>query len=134
MATLDAVTAAEVAPVEIYEQFTGPAGEAITAGQFCRYNTTTGKIELGNASASGEARGGGIALKSAAIGITLTALKKGIVDLGDIFSGVSYGLPIYLSDTDGRLSDTKGSFTKQVGNVIPVWGHTTADKCLHVDL
>jgi len=134
MSDLSAVTAAEVAPVEIIEQFTGPAAEDITGGQYVRYNTTYGTIELGNASSTGESRDGGIALTSAATGITLTALRKGIVDLGDIFSGMAYDADVYLCSGDGLLASASQGVGKVVGEVVPVWGHTTADKCLRVDL
>ena len=47
MATLS-VTAADVALVQVIEKFTGPAAEAIAAGQYVRLDTSTGKIALGN--------------------------------------------------------------------------------------
>lgn len=135
MATLT-VSAGRVARInsDFEDIFTGPAGEAITAGQYVRYNTTTGQIELGNGSSVGEARRGGLALKSAAIGERLSVMRKGIVDLGDALGGLTYDDDVYLSDTDGVLADAQGTVALIVGTVIPIWGHTTADKALRVDL
>ena len=129
------ITATDVAAVEIIEQFTGPASEAITAGQYVRFNTSTGKIEPGNGSSSGE-RGyqAGIALRSAAAGVSLTVLRKGIVDLGNALGDLDYDAPVYLSDTDGTLATSTGSVERIVGYVTPIWVHTTADKALRVDL
>jgi len=134
MANLTAPTATAVNPVEIIEQFTGPAAEDLVAGRYVRYNTTSGKIEYGKATTSAESRSGGIAMTSAAEGITLTALRKGIIDLGDILGDLGYDADVFLSDTDGRLADAAGSVSKVVGTVVPIWGHTTADKGLRVDL
>jgi len=134
MADLTAPTATAVNPVEMKEIFTGPAAEAIVAGRYVRYNTTSGTIEYGNATDSAEARSGGIALTSAAAGITLTALRTGIVDLGNILGDLAYDADVYLSTNDGRLATAAGTVTLVVGTVVPIWGHTTADKALRVDL
>ena len=128
------ITASDVAPVEVIEQFTGPAAESINAGQYVRYNVTTGKIELGNATTAAEARSGGIAITSAGAGETVTAVRKGIVDVGDALTALAYDADVYLSDTDGTLADAAGTVSKIVGTVVPVWGYTTADKALRVDL
>jgi hypothetical protein len=129
------ITAGDVAAVEVIEQFTGPAAEAISAGQYVRYNTTSGKIELGKGTAAAEARKGGIAITSAnAAGVTITAVRKGTVDVGDALAALTYDDDVYLSDTDGTLADAHGTVTLIVGTVVPVWGYTTADKALRVDL
>ena len=36
------LTITVIRPVEVREKFTGPAGEAVVAGQYVRLNTTTG--------------------------------------------------------------------------------------------
>lgn len=128
------VTAADVSPVFIIERFTGPAAEAITAGQYVRYNTTNGKVELGNGSSAAEARKGGLALTGVAAGETVTAVRKGYVDLGDALGDLTYDDDVFLSDTDGTLADTAGTSSLIVGTVIPAWGWTTADKILRLDL
>lgn len=128
------ITADDVAMVHIIEQFTGPAGEAIDAGQYVRFNTTTGKIELGNASSAAEARGGGLAVRSVSAGDTLTVLKKGIMELGAALDSLTYDDDVFLSNTDGTLADSAGTVSKIVGTVVPAWGHTTADKLLRIDL
>lgn len=130
------VTATRVAAVKVIEQFTGPAAEAITAGQYVRLNTTTGKTEIGNGTNAAEARDGGIAINSAAAGETVTAVSKGLIDMGDAFTDATYDDDVYLSDTDGAISLTSSdsSQTKIIGTTVPGWGHTTADKLLRVDL
>jgi len=99
------VVATAVALVEVTEKFTGPAAEAIDAGQYCRINTTNGKVELGNASSEAEARKGGLAVISAAAGMTVTMLRKGVIDLGDALDALDYDADVYLSATDGLLAD-----------------------------
>lgn len=130
------VVAAKVAAVQVIEQFSGPAAEAVLAGEYVRLNTTTGKIEYGNGSSAAEARNGGIALNSAAAGETVTAVRKGLLDMGDALTDATYDDDVYLDDTDGQISLTSGDSaqTKIIGTVVPAWGATTADKLLRVDL
>lgn len=132
MATLN-VTAADVGPVQVHEQFTGPAAEVITAGQFVRFNVTTGQIELGNATTAAEGRRGGIAIDgAAAVGQTITVVTKGIVDLGNALGSLTYDDDVYLSNTDGVLGDAAGSVTYIVGVVVPGYASLTPDKLLMV--
>jgi len=130
------VTAADVGAVaqnNFYDAITAPAAEAITAGQYVRLDTN-GKLALGNATTAAEARAGGIAIATAAAGITLTAVRKGYLDMGDIFTSAAYDADVYLSNTDGTLSTSAGTVSLVVGTVAPAWGSTTADKLLRVDL
>ena len=132
MATLN-VVAARVAPVRVIEQFTAPAGEAITAGQFVRFNTTTGKLELGNGTTAAEARRGGIAIDSAPVaGLAVTVVSKGIVDLGNALGSLTYDDDVFLSNTDGVLGDAAGSSSYVVGVVVPGWAADPPDKLLAV--
>lgn len=116
-------------------QLTAPAGEAINAGQYCRWNISTGKFEYGNASSSDEVGDGFIAEKSVAIGDTLTAHKGPgvILDLGSALDGLNYGASVYLGDTDGRLADAAGTVSTVVGKVIPGWAGT-AKKLLRLTM
>ena len=129
MATL---TISAIRPVVVLDQFTGPAVEAITAGQWVRLDPSTGKVALGNASSLAEAAPGGMALSAAAAGQVVTVVRAGIVDIGDALSG-NYGADVYLSDTDGVLADATGTKTKVVGRIEPGWANTTADKLLRID-
>jgi len=133
-ANLAEVTASAVAVVRKIEEFTAPAAEAIVAGQVCRLDTATGKITLAKATDAAESRARGIATNSAAAGVPVTLLVKGIIDLGNILGGLDYDADVYLSDTDGLLRDATGSTTKIVGTVTPGFSQTTADKLLRVDL
>lgn len=139
MAANLSITAANVAAVSkpgdgFDEQHTGPAAEAIEAGQYVRFNVSSGKVELGNATTAAEARKGGIAINNAGAGLAVTFVRKGIIDVGNALSALTYDDDVYLSDTDGTLADTHGTETLIVGTVVPGWGHTTADKLLRVDL
>lgn len=123
-----------VRAVKINKQFTGPAGEAVTVGApWVRLNTTSGKYELGNATTAAEGKRGGIALHAAAIGETVTVLEDGILDVGEALAALAFDAPVFLSNTDGTLSDTAGTVSVQVGKVVPGWASTTADKLLQVE-
>lgn len=128
------ITDTDVAPVFVIEQFTGPAAEAIDAGEYVRLNTSSGKIELGNATTAAEARDGGLSLNTVPAGGTVTALRLGWLDLGAALDGLAYDADVWLSDTDGKLADAAGTVAKRVGTVVPAWGQTTADKILRVDM
>jgi len=129
------ITASAVALVRTApdQQFTGPAAETIVAGQYVRFNTTNGKVELGKATTAAEARSGGIALNGGIAGQAITFVGEGaILDLGDALDALTYDDDVYLSDTDGTLADASGTITKLVGRVVPGWGYTTADKLFQV--
>lgn len=118
--------------VQVVQQHTGPAVEAIAEGQRCRFDATTGRIALGNGTTAAEVAPGGMAVHAAAIGEALTIINQGIVDVGAALDALNYGDPIYVSDTDGTLSTAVGDSTVDVivGRVIPGWDATTAQKLL----
>ena len=129
------VTASDVAAVVIYEQWTGPAIEAFSAGEMVRVDTGTGKVTPGNATSGAEARVMGMALKTGDfIGDTVTVIKRGVMDLGDALDGMDYDAAVYLSNTDGGLGTAAATTSLVVGRVVPAWGSTTADKLLHLDV
>lgn len=116
--------------VQVVQQFTGPAVEAITEGQRCRFDATTGHIALGNGTNATEAKAGGIAVHAAAIGMPVTIINQGIVDVGEGLAGLNFGALVYVSDTDGTFADAAGTVSVIAGQVIPGFGNTTADKLL----
>lgn len=120
--------------VQVIQQFTGPAVEAITEGQRCRFDATTGYIALGNGTTAAEIAPGGIATHAAAIGEALTIINQGIVDVGNIaaWAALNYGDPIYVSDTDGAFGGAAGDSTVDtiVGRVVPGWDTTAGEKLL----
>jgi len=116
--------------VEVIQQFTGPAVEAIAIGQRCRFDASTGKIALGNGSTAAEARRGGIATHAAAIGEAVTIINQGTVDVGEALASLSFGALVYVSDTDGGFADAAGTVSVIAGQVIPLWASPTADKVL----
>ena len=128
------IVAADVSPVVVIEQMTAPASETITAGDYVRLNTSTGKAEPGNGSTTAEVRRGGIALTSAGTNETVTYMKRGTVDLGDALGTLAFDADIYVSDTDGLLADSAGTVSRVVGTVEAAWGNTSADRVLRVDL
>jgi len=123
-----ALTVSSVRPVVVVEQFTAPAGVAITAGQMVTVDGTTGKLALAGATASGVF---GVALHKAAAGEPVTVLLQGVVDIGDALDGLGYNAPVY-AGASGGLDDTGATGSAIVGNVIPGFGHTTPDKLLRV--
>ena len=128
------LTISAIRPVSVIAQSSGPAAEAISAGQYVRLNTTNGKVELGNGTTAAEARKGGLALGAAATGETVTFVRKGIVEVGNALSALTYDDDVFLSDTDGTLADAAGTVSLIVGTVEAAWGATTADKLLRLDL
>jgi hypothetical protein len=118
---------------------TGPVGEVGTAGEYYRLNTTTGKLENGNATTAGEVGAGtsGILLTSVATANltgSIALLKSGaIVDLGEALAGLAFGASVFISDTDATLADSTGTVSVVVGHVTPGWNSTTADKLLILD-
>ena len=80
------ITSTDVAAVQVIEQYTAPAGEALTAGQWARPNPTTGHLELGNGTTAAEALNGGVGLRDAAVGLETTIVIRGIVALGGALS------------------------------------------------
>lgn len=137
MADLALVTADTLHIVGIpIEQHTAPAGVAIAAGQVVRLDATTGLWALSDANNAADVSVSYIAAKTAAAGVGLTAIKRGVLDGFDL-SGSSFGDLIYISDTAGALGTTAGSTSRVAGDVIS--GHsqrlgTAPDKLLRVDL
>ena len=112
------------------------AAEAITAGAIVRIDTTAGKFTNGNGSSSTEVRIYGVALKTAAAGEPVTAIRKGVLDGWDL-SGMNYDAAVYASDTDGRLDTAAGTVSLVIGRVIPGTANllgASPDKLLFVDL
>ena len=137
MANESALTTADrVEIVESIIQMTLPAVEAVTAGMAVRLDTTTGKWTKAKGTEAAEARIWGVATKTVAAGMPLTAIRKGVMDGWDL-SAMAYDDPVYLSDTDGRLSTVAGTVSTVVGRVIPGTSTTLGtayDKILSVEV
>lgn len=137
MADVGTIAGAEVAPVQIIEQFTAPAGEVISPGTVVRLDAATGKFVAAAGTVAASSMGVvGVAMGSAnAANITITAMRKGIMDLGTALSPVNYGQTIYLSNTLGVMGTAAGSVSVTVGNVVSNFAAGTApDRLLHVNL
>lgn len=130
------IAAADVAPVRVYEQITGPCAEAIDAGEMVRLDTTSGQFTLANATSAAEGRIIGMAMNSGAAGETITVVKRGLVDVGDALASETLDEQLLLSNTDGKIDDGAGVPTGSyaVGRVWPAFGATTADLILFIDI
>lgn len=103
-------------------QHTAPVLVAILAGQYVRWDPTTGKFDLGNATLAAEVGDGYIAENDAGIGEALTALKgPAVLDVGDSLSALNYGDSVFLGDVDGQLNTVAGTVSTVVGKVVPGW-------------
>jgi hypothetical protein len=124
------LTISSTRQVQVVQQFTGPAAEAIAVGNRCRFDATTGQITKGNATNAAEAARGGVAVHAAAAGEAVTIINQGLVDVGEALAALNFGALIYVSDTDGAFADAAGTVTVIAGMVVPVWGSPTADRLL----
>lgn len=103
--------------VQSLSQHTFGAGEAVTAGQVARIDTTSGKPTLANGTVAAEARAFGVCASPTASNVGVTLIRRGILDGYDL-SALDFDAPIYLSDTDGALSTTAGTVSVIAGRVI----------------
>lgn len=116
------------------DQHSAPAAEAITAGAPIRLDTATGRWTNANGSSAAEARVTHIAVRTVTAGESLTGVRGCLVD-GYVLDALDYDAPVYLSNTDGRLSDTAGTTSVIVGRVVPGFAMTLGnapDKLLDV--
>lgn len=107
MTDISLVTSNKLEIVESIEQMTLPTAEVCSPGAAVRLDTTTGKWTKSNSTSDAEARVWGLATGAMAniAGMPVTAIRKGIVDGYDL-SGLNYDADVYLSTTDGALSDS----------------------------
>jgi len=114
------VTAAQVAVIDPLkaEIFTGIAGEAITAG-LPLYMAATGLLGIADANAAGFFQCRGIALNAAGAGQAVDYIKRGrLAGMGT--GAVNCSVPIFVSDTVGRIATSAGSTSVCVGIVVPM--------------
>jgi len=145
MAVLN-VNGGSVAVVEIFEQWTAPASQAIQPGRAVYRHATTGWAQVcGSANPAS-----GIALNETNYaGQALTVMRRGILELGDAaIQGINYEAPIYVhGDLGGTATGTMADAptaggTWVVGSVAALHGgHTglsggtvTARRVLRVNL
>lgn len=128
------VTAATVHVVHVIEQMTAPAAVAVTAGQVVAFDAN-GKWFLALATTAANAgRRRAIAVKTVAIGETLTGVFRGIVDIPGALDSLAFDAAIFLSDTAGTLADAAGTVSTSVGTIVPGWASgATADRLLAVN-
>lgn len=129
------LTISTIRPIEVWEKADGPTDETLAAGAAVRRDTTSAKFTKGNATAAGEAAIYGISLtKAHYAGQAITAVRRGLVDVGNALDALAFGASVYLSNTDGALADAAGTVSVVVGTVVPMWSPSsgTPDKVLRV--
>lgn len=116
---------------------TAPVAEAGTSGQYYRLNTTTGKLEKGNATSAAELGNiaGPLVDAVPTVGLPGTIVladSNALVDLGDALDALAFDAPVFVSDTDATLADSAGTVSRKMGDVVPAFGNSsgTADKLL----
>lgn len=140
MADLTLTTAGRISVVGIPEkQLPAVAGEDITGGTLCRFNTD-GLAVNADGSAAGTADVIGMAYKSVKAGMPVTLLRRAVID-GFVLDALAFGAYLYLSDTDdtGAIGDAAGTVSVKVGRVIPAYGSspiggTAPDKLLLLEI
>jgi hypothetical protein len=127
-----------VRPISIIEQVFMPSTiSGMTAGTAVGIDAATGNAMKAKATTAALAECKGIR-----IGYSSTdgaVVRKGTIDIGDALDALQFGAKVYLSDTDGLLSDTPGTVNKVIGEVVPQrqnvpTSSNTPDKALRVDL
>jgi hypothetical protein len=133
MSDLSAVTYIHLVEA-VEEPRTYPAGEAVTQGQVVSINSS-GKVVKARAT-TGPVLPKGIALTTAgAANLPVAVLRDGIVDVGNILSGLAYGALLYASDTAGVIADGSVNSLAAIGDVTPSFGGgATADKLLRIKM
>lgn len=105
---------------ESFEQATLPLAADYDEGTPVFVNSSA-KFQASDASAAGTAKFYGVTAKKGKAGEPRTAIAGGVAG-GYDFSAQGYGDDIYLSDTEGKLSDTPGTVSVKVGEIIPALG------------
>jgi hypothetical protein len=115
----------------VEEPRTIPAAEAIAVGAVIGINSD-GKAVNARAT-TGPILPHGMALNAAAAaGMPVSIIRDGLVDVGNILTGLAYGALVYASDTAGRLADGSVNSLAAIAEVVPVFSSSVADKLLRV--
>ena len=122
--------------VESIQQHTAPCAVDISPRTPVRFDAN-GKFvpARGNTAPNAKPYGVSSNVKTVKAGFPVTAIKRGVLD-GFNFTQ-AYGSDIFLSDTEGKLSDAAGTISVKVGTVVSGWAQTlgnSADKLLSVEL
>lgn len=107
------------------------AAAAITKGNAV-YITTTGTVNLADASAAGTGQFRGIALQTVGAGQAVDVLHRGEV-YGFAISGLNADVRVFTSDTAGALGDAAGTVPATAGRVRCL-ADKAATKVLFIDV
>ncbi len=117
--------------VEWIDKFDAPSNE-VFGFEAVRFHTD-GTVTPANATSTTEANFQGIAtIESDRVGVGITVVRDGLVDVGEALAGLTPGAEIFLSNTDGAFATTAGTTSVVVGRVEPGWGGLTSDLLLRV--
>lgn len=140
MAAIALRTAGDIS-LDVVEKFifdTQPAGVALNAGDLVGYDAngafTTAGID--QASAANARIAYGIVLRKVAVGESVTAVRKGVID-GFNLDALAYNAALYTGTGTGTVETAAGVAGRELGRVIPARGNLrggAADKVLFVDL
>lgn len=100
----DDATSDKVSVVQSDVQVTAKTNVAIAAGDVICFDATTGRWAKADANAAATSFPLFIALKTAAKGMPLTAIRRGVIE-GFVLTALSYGDKLYLSETAAKISD-----------------------------
>lgn len=115
-----------------YEQVESKLAETLAEGDAVRLDASTGGFTGANGTDTTENRFVGVLLKGGIAGEYVTAIYAGEVAGFDL-SALSFGDPVYLSDTDKTIATTAGTVSTVVGRVYPGRASgATLDKILKV--
>ena len=124
-----------IRPIDLpgdYEQEESRLAETLAAGDLVRLDATTGEFTGANGTTATEANFVGILLTGGIAGEYVTAITAGKVEGFDL-SGLTFGAPVYASDTDKGLDTVAGTVSTVIGRVYPGRASgATLDKILKV--
>lgn len=129
-----AITISELRVLEWGEQISAPTAETLAVGDMARPDGTSGKLTGANGTDATENKWQGIVTSIDAGQVVTLAGDGSLVTLGTGLAAGSYGDPVYLSDTDKKLTLTSGesATTKKVGEIEAHHIHGTVYKALRL--
>lgn len=129
-----AITISEIRVIEWGNSKSAPTDETLAEGDAVRADVTDGQLTGANGTDSTQNRFLGLVVAIDAGQVATVAGNGCLVTLGTGLSAADYGVYVYLSDTDKKLTLTSGesTTTKIVGQVEAVRNQGTVYKAMRV--
>jgi hypothetical protein len=105
--------------------------EDVTAGDLL-YADNAGKVGIADANVANKQQARYMALQSGKTGQTITGVKRGFVEGFTITQNAD--IPLFLSDTAGKIADAAGTLTVNVGIIAVINNPPTHSKMVYLDL